>query len=548
MADNMLEREIKTEISKSSKQLRCRYHETEEYTIFCKDCKDVMCYKCIGQLHQKHDLCQLQDAEEDIRKEMEVLLLNGKYSEQLTALGDKLSDTQTKLLEDEERLNCEIKTSVKTTKEAINFTEERLLTEIRNTFESYQITLRRQVTNVKDLQKEITNLEVNKLNEYEFSQIINILSEINLCSSKCDKIATQPIPGFKRNMEFSFGNLIETPSAKSDAHVMSLSAFCDISTQTDFLEFNEDSETEWFDAEDFVEDDSIESSSDEVTDKYPTSFQLKQDITLVKKIVSISETDAWILAHGKLLKIVNNSLDDIVYANKVIDFVVLKDACVLILSEENSFIMKLLSDRRQVRFANIGSHSRTPHCFCITADDLLVVYLISYFGKPWYEYKNYIIWMDIDGIVRDKASFSRNTFQKPCNIQILESYICVLYCKGVRSNLHCIELLEKKMDTYNSIKSFSGIYGLDAWDHFQSHGMCVNKADNVIISDFRHHSVYMVDKDLKYKKTLLDAKNGLDKPAAIEILNDHIWIADGNRIFIFNFAYIHDEVVASITL
>lgn len=47
--------------------------------------------------------------------------------------------------------------------------------------------------------------------------------------------------------------------------------------------------------------------------------------------------------------------------------------------------------------------------------------------------------------------------------------------------------------------------------------MCVDKAGTVMISEYRHHSVYMVDKDLKYKKTLLDAKNGLDKPAAIGI-------------------------------
>ncbi|CAG2251413.1 TIF1G [Mytilus edulis] len=354
MADDMLDREIKAEIGKYSKPFRCRYHETEEYTIFCKDCKDFMCFKCLGLMHQKHDLSQLQDAEKDIRKDMEVLLLNGKYSEKLTALGDKLSDTQKKILQDEERLNREIKTSVTTTRAAIDISEEHTLSELRNTFKNYQTILRKQKTNVNNLQTEITLLEVNKLNEYEFSHIINILSEIDLCSTKCDKIANQPIPGFTPNMEFSIGNLFETPNAISDAHAISLSACSDISTQTDFLEYAEDLETEWFDAEDFVEDELIESSSDEVTDKYPISFQLKQDITFVDKIVPISETDAWILANKQLLKIVNHSLDDIVYADKVCDFVVLKDACVLILSAEISFIIKLLPDRRKVRFANIG--------------------------------------------------------------------------------------------------------------------------------------------------------------------------------------------------
>ncbi|CAC5413522.1 unnamed protein product [Mytilus coruscus] len=435
MADDMLEREEKEEIGKFSKQLRCRYHETEEYTIFCKDCKDFMCFKCIGQLHQKHDMSQLQDAEEDIWKEMEVLLLNGKYSEQLTALDNKLSDIQKKLLQDVERLNCEIKTS-------------------------------------------------------------------------CDKIANQPIPGFTPT-------IIEPSSGKRHDGKLLLSTCSNISTQTDFLE---DSETEWFDAEDIEEEDLIGSSSDEVTDKYPIRCLDTCKPAIAKKIV-------------------NHSLDDIVYADNVSDFVVLKDACVLILSEENSFIMKLLTDRRQVRFANIGRPGRKPHCFCISEDDLLVVYLVSYFGKPWYEFINYFIWMNTDGIVTDQASFSKSTFQKPCRIQILESYLCVLYCEGNTSDLHRIELLEKKSDTYNSVKIFSGIYGFDAWEHFQSIEMCVYKDGNIIISDFRHHSVYMVDKDLKYKNTLLDARNGFDKPAAIGIFNDHMWIADGNQIFIFNLAY-----------
>ncbi|VDI12819.1 Hypothetical predicted protein [Mytilus galloprovincialis] len=225
-------------------------------------------------------------------------------------------------------------------KAKLDSTEERLLSELHNTFESYHITLRKQETNVKDLQSDITNLEVNKLNEFEFSHIINILSEINLCSVKCDKIANRPIPGFKPTMEFSFGNLIENSSGKCDTDAISLSACSDISTQTDVLE---DSETKWFDADDFEEDNLIESSSDEVTDKYPITFQLKQDLTLVRKIIPISEQDAWILANRQLLKIVNHSLDDIVYADNVSDFVVLKDSCVLILSEKKIIYHEIIN-------------------------------------------------------------------------------------------------------------------------------------------------------------------------------------------------------------
>lgn len=49
--------------------------------------------------------------------------------------------------------------------------------------------------------------------------------------------------------------------------------------------------------------------------------------------------------------------------------------------------------------------------------------------------------------------------------------------------------------------------------------------------------MYVRDKELKYKKTLFGAIDGLDQPAAIGILNDYIWVADVNLIFVFPFAH-----------
>lgn len=136
--------------------------------------------------------------------------------------------------------------------------------------------------------------------------------------------------------------------------------------------------------------------------------------------------------------------------------------------------MKLLTDRRLVRFANIGGSGRKPHCFCISEDDLLVIYLASYSASQRYEFINHFVWMNTDGIVTDQVSFSKDTFQKPCSIQILESYLCVLYYTGT-SNLNRIVLLEKKSDKCNSIKSFSGIFGFEASSHFQVMGCVLTK-------------------------------------------------------------------------
>ncbi|CAG2247269.1 unnamed protein product [Mytilus edulis] len=364
MANHTFQRDENQEKLKSPKPLQCRFHDTEEYTIYCKDCKDFMCFKCLGQLHQKHDLSPLQDADEDIRKEMEDLLFGNKYAEQLNSLSDNVSDKEKELVQDEETITREIRTSVDKMKQNINLTEKRLLSELRHTFESNLISLQEQKTIINNLQTEIAILEVDKLPRYNLNNIINIISEMKVCSATCDKIIKHPKPGFKPTMEFLVGNLILSDENLED-DVSALPSCSDVSIQTDF---QEDSDTEWFDAEDMVEEGLIETSSDEIADEYPIKFQLKQNTTLVGKIVHFSEKDAWIIANRKLLKIVDHSLQDDVYADKVDDFVILKDGCVLVLSSAESFVMKLLPNRRLVRFADVGIMCTYLGCnpYCIS--------------------------------------------------------------------------------------------------------------------------------------------------------------------------------------
>ncbi|XP_063404295.1 uncharacterized protein LOC134687767 [Mytilus trossulus] len=534
MADDMLRRVKRQGFGNPSKTVRCRFHEQEEYQMFCKDCTDLVCFECLGELHQKHNLCRLKDAEEDIRNEMEVLLFEGNFTEQLTALSDKLSQNRKTLAQDEERLNYEIRTSVEQMKQKIDFAEENLLSKLRNSFGSIKTTLQYQEKNINNLQTEITNLDVNKLSELILNQIINSFSEMKLCSSTCDKLINHPKPGFQPTMEFLIGNLIETPSRKRDAGAFPLHSCSNISTQTDYFE---DSDTEWFDAEDLEEDDVLESSSDEIVNEYPIKFQMNQDINLVKKIVPISEKDAWIIANRKLLKIVDYALQVDVYADKVDDIVVLNDGCVLVLRYDETFIMKLLPNRRLVRFSNVDTVSYYPNCICIR-DEIVVIYLwnVKEIFKDGYISNSHVIWMNTDGIVAKRSIFSEGGWKKPCSIQNLESSLCVLYRVKCESTLHSIELIEAKPGKCDMLYRFKGIYGLNPERNFECKGMCADKSRNILVSDHRHHSVYVLDKELKYKKTLFDARNGHDKPAAISLLNDQLWVADGNQMFIFQYA------------
>ncbi|XP_063404290.1 uncharacterized protein LOC134687763 [Mytilus trossulus] len=533
MADNTLECEEKQEVGTSPKQLRCRFHDTEDYSIFCKDCKDFMCFKCLGQLHQKHDLSQLQDAEEDIRKEIKVQLFENKYSNQISALSDKLSQNRKKLAQSEERLKNEIRTSVAQIKQNIVLSEENLLSELCSTFESSQTTLQDEEIHINYLQNEIDNFDVNKLHEYTVSHITNILSAMKLCSSMYDETNKQPIPGFAPTMEFSIGKLVQKTSGSCDACVFPLPSFSNISTQTDYFE---DSDTEWFDAEDREEDNVEESSSDEITEEYPIKLQMNQDIKLISKIVPISEKNAWIISDRKLFKIVDHKLQEDVYAETADDIAILKDGCVLVLRNDKTFIMKLLPNRKLVSFADVGTINYFPYCISIR-DNIVVIYLWYLSHQNGFISRNNIIWMNTDGIVTKSSLFSESGRRRPCSIQNLELGLCVLHRFNIGPNFHSLELLDAKSDKCNILYVFTGIYGMNPQKNFECRGMCADNAGNMLVSDHRHHSVYVLDKELKYKNKLYDSKNGLDKTRAINLLNDLIWVADGNQIFIFPYAH-----------
>ncbi|CAC5391992.1 unnamed protein product [Mytilus coruscus] len=196
--------------------------------------------------------------------------------------------------------------------------------------------------------------------------------------------------------------------------------------------------------------------------------------------------------------------------------------------------MKLLLNKRLVRFADIGSYS--PHCACIR-DDMIVIYISSVTGNNLYDYisKSHIIWLNTDGIIIKRSLFSDSVWKRPCSIHSLESGLCVLYRANANHYFHSIELLDAKSDKCNKLFAFNGIYGLNRQKNFKCGGMCADKAGNIFVSYYRHQSVYVLDKNMKYKKTLFDARNGMDKPAAIGMFINHLWVADENQIFIFNY-------------
>lgn len=66
-----------------------------------------------------------------------------------------------KQVQDEERLKKEIRASVERVKQQIDLSEENILSKLRNTFETNQITLQDQDILVNNLQTEMDNFDVN---------------------------------------------------------------------------------------------------------------------------------------------------------------------------------------------------------------------------------------------------------------------------------------------------------------------------------------------------------------------------------------------------
>ncbi|XP_071123884.1 uncharacterized protein [Mytilus edulis] len=515
----------------------CRFHSKETYQLYCKDCHDFVCFECLGEFHEKHFLCRLQDynTEEDIRNQIGILFSEKdnciKYIDEFSDIIDK---HWRQLTIDEGIIEQQIKTNAEQMREQIILHEKSLLSELYTIFKKFKISSQELTTRVENLQSDVNKFDVDKLSEYKLEEMINVLSEFKACTLACDNIKKYQKPNF--NTDVKCGNdITEVKIGITESMKFSPKKHFSVSTQTEDS-IDVDTEDEWFDAEDDVDEDSIERSSDEIKDHNSLQIcKLNKEIGRIKKICPISQTDAWILADRQLHKMVNQSIEDTVYADDADDIAVLKKGCVLILRNNSKVIMKLLKNKRLARFANIGnSHDKDmiPYCFCNSKDDLLTVYLISTSKDQRRGYTNRILQMNKEGILIAEFDFYTLNMNEPCFImQNDDSNVCVLYKKlsYKNNNLHYINVLKAVNDKCESIKSFYGIFGYQPSFHFECHGICTNN-NNVFVSDIRHHSVYVLDKDLEYKECIADAINGLDKPTAIGIFNDRLWIVDGNQI------------------
>ncbi|CAC5424711.1 unnamed protein product [Mytilus coruscus] len=180
----------------------------------------------------------------------------------------------------------------------------------------------------------------------------------------------------------------------------------------------------------------------------------------IKKIDPISDKNAWIISGNQLHKITNHILDDKIYAENVCDIVMLRNECVFIILTKNTKIVQLVNENRLVLFANSGNQPFFPYCACATADDSIIVLLLS------------------------------------------------------------------------TVQEDQGVIGYAPENDFECYGICSDTKGNILVSDFRHHSGFILDKNLKYKRRLVNASDGLYNPKSVGLIKGSLWIADENGILI----------------
>ncbi|VDI19474.1 Hypothetical predicted protein [Mytilus galloprovincialis] len=449
----------------------CRFHSKETYQLYCKDCHDFVCFECLGEFHEKHFLCRLQDSEEDIRNQIGILFSEKdnciKYIDEFS---DIINTNWRQLTIDEGIIEQQIKTNAEQMREQIILHEKSLLSELHTIFKNFKISSQELTTRVENLQSDVNKFDVDKLPEYKLEEMINVLSELKPCTVACDNMKKYQRPNFNTDVKCGY-DITEVKIGVSESMKFSSEKHFSVSTQTEDS-IDVDTEDEWFDAEDDVDEDSIERSSDEIKEHNPLQIcKLNKEIGRIKKICPISHTDAWILADRQLYKMVNQSLEDTVYADDAEDITVLKEGNVLILRNDSKVIMKLLKNKRLVRFANIGNSyykDMIPYCFCNSKDDLLTVYLISKSRDQRRGYRNCILQMNKDGILTAEFNFYAGSMNEPCLMQNEETNLYVLYLASYYEykNLHYINVLKAANDKCESIESFNGIFGYQPSLHF----------------------------------------------------------------------------------
>lgn len=246
----------------------------------------------------------------------------------------------------------------------------------------------------------------------------------------------------------------------------------------------------------------------------------------ITKMIPISNEKAWMHAESSLYIVNEKGNLDLIYENGVDDFANFSDGSLLILSQSDFFIKRRLQSGKLVPFTSVKS------CYPVRLDinsknEVAIIVKRSEWVVGYNNMQDvfYFTMFCGKGIKTQEMRIGLQT-NSICGIKHTESNS--LYF------VHNNYVTCRDFQT-NELTNFSGVFGMTPSTCFETYGIAILPDESVVVIDRNNIAILLLDKNLVYKKTILDATNNLEEPSAVAFYNNKLWVIDRSRILILNY-------------
>ena len=479
----------------------CLIHSTYKTTDYCNDCSIPCCIKCIYEKHDKHSITAIETKYIEIEDRLNELT-NGLERNELPTLKSNrkhLLEAQKEHEEQFQYVEKEVNRFRMELKAAVDDRCDKLLIELKQ----------KDIEQISEIRAAISDLE---------EQIKEIDLFIKSCCKKVrkggldlieyDRINSLPIIDiYPPNVSFNLPNFVPCQDLLSS-----------IKKYVDEIKW-EGREINVIKCATYLG--TLDPTKPIINIKKLSSFHMDH---FGMSVVPVGKDTTWIAnffsdtmemydIRGK--KISNVSLTKNVY---ILDLAVKQTGDIIMCNTDNK--VRLVTVGGTVTIV-IDTAPYSPKGVCLTEKEDLLVCMAGKGGD------NHVAVYSPDGkqiqrkiVVQDDQG--KQMLTVPRGVVMNGEYISVL---NLGSNVVTCDEDGKVRWVYDGSQTEMG--KLDAM------GMCIDKFDNFLISDYEHHCVHYVDREGGLIQILLTGyKHGIDRPLGIGVDNEtgKVWVAGGDNI------------------
>ena len=479
--------------------IRCMFHPGEVIRLFCTECQDAVCVRCLLEKHQQHPVKAISDVLCLIREKV------GKWCSESESTLQELVNTKQQLIgmveeskqveikSESDLLKCEVMWKAKLEEEI-----ERLSSTLQDAFQKNRKPLQASIEKVSACEIGIESFCTESKSE---ANVLGLYCSLKECMSgkflNTNNIV-QPSLQLNENIELSVGS-VEAHDMPCDKHVKGYKSRVtrDCHTATG------------------LEDDVLYPKRLPVTD-------LKHNIT---KIIPASDDKAWIISGRKLYNLKPSGIKESQYSDDIDDIALSENGDLFILSRDSTFIFQMNGKGMTTRFTCTDPY--TPLCMdYVQNNSTLLVWMSQKDAR-------HMTLFGMNGI--KKASFglfgsrSGNCYMSSLSCSNFAIVYDVEQLTGLRN---CIYSYKIEPTSY---KSFAGMFGCSPYLQFVCKGICYDEEGCILVSDCQFNTVYKLDQNVQFQKKLLDKTAGIESPTALAFKNGLLWVADANHITIYKY-------------